>query len=173
MSEYQFREVEKKDILKLLSLFLKSYPNETKFSEEYLLWQYFDNPNGVVIGFNAWYCDEIVAHYSIIPTIFKKSDIYYKGCLSLNTATSPYHQQKGLFIKLARLTYEKAAKNNCDFVYGIANKNSIKGFIINLILNYLVKWEYILVILNIMIIITLFTNHIVQKILNGDYPNQV
>ena len=82
MSEYQFREVEKKDILKLLSLFLESYPNETKFSEEYLLWQYFDNPNGVVIGFNAWHCDEIVAHYSIIPTIFKKSRIYTLGHLA-------------------------------------------------------------------------------------------
>ena len=129
MANYEFREIRKEDIPKILKLFTECYPNQNKFSKEYLVWQYFENPNGEVIGFNAWHDNEIAAHYSVIPTVFEKEDIIYNACQSLNTATSPHHQFKGLFIKLANLTYDKATTKGYDFVYASANKNSIGGFL--------------------------------------------
>ena len=129
MTKYEFKEVTKEDIPKILKLFSESYPNESKFSKDYLLWQYFKNPNGKVIGYNAWYDNEIAAHYSVIPTVFEKKNVIYNACQSLNTATSPYHQHKGLFTKLANLTYDKASMKGYDFVYASANNNSIGGFL--------------------------------------------
>ena len=129
MTKYEFKEVTKEDIPKILKLFSESYPNESKFSKDYLLWQYFKNPNGKVIGYNAWYDNEIAAHYSVIPTVFEKKNVIYNACQSLNTATSPYYQHKGLFTKLANLTYDKASMKGYDFVYASANNNSIGGFL--------------------------------------------
>jgi hypothetical protein len=49
--------------------------------------------------------------------------------LSLNTATAPAFQGKGLFTRLAALTYEAGAAGGFDGVYGVANGNSTPGFI--------------------------------------------
>jgi hypothetical protein len=52
-----------------------------------------------------------------------------RGLLSLNTATAPAHQGKGLFTKLADSTYTYAAKHGFGFVIGVANANSTHGFV--------------------------------------------
>jgi hypothetical protein len=49
--------------------------------------------------------------------------------LSLNTATHPRHQGKGLFTQLAKLTYELGADEGYECVIGVANANSTPGFI--------------------------------------------
>jgi hypothetical protein len=49
--------------------------------------------------------------------------------LSLNTATHPQFQGKGLFTKLAAMTYEAAAAQGFAAVYGVANANSTPGFV--------------------------------------------
>jgi hypothetical protein len=49
--------------------------------------------------------------------------------LSLNTATHPDYQGKGLFTKLAAATFEAGAAAGFDGVYGVANANSTPGFV--------------------------------------------
>jgi hypothetical protein len=49
--------------------------------------------------------------------------------LSLNTATHPDYQGKGLFTKLAAMTYEAGQAAGFDGVYGVANANSTPGFV--------------------------------------------
>ena len=115
-----------KECSNLLSLV---FPATNKFTDEFIEWQYHKNPNGSIVGFNA-YCDDVLAaHYVTQPMFAFVNGKKTKGLLSLNTATHPEHRGKGLFTKLAVLTYEFAKNNGYKFVYGVANDNSTHGFI--------------------------------------------
>ena len=112
------------------SKFLSSiYLNTDKFSYEFLKWQYLDNPDGSVIGFDAYYNDVLAAHYVTIPVKSYVNGKLELGLLSLNTATHEDHRGKRLFTKLANLTYDYAKNNKFKFVCGVANSNSVHGFI--------------------------------------------
>lgn len=101
-----------------------------KLSPEFLKWQYLDNPLGEVLSFNAWAEDgEMAGHYATIPVKMMLGGKIEKGLLSLNTATHPKHQGKGLFTKLASATYAYAKENGYKFVIGVANANSTHGFL--------------------------------------------
>jgi hypothetical protein len=111
------------------SLFSACFPNAAKFNFEYLNWLYCNNPNGKAIGFDAWDGDQLAAHYVCIPSVFNISGQKLKLLLSLNTATHPKYQGKGLFTRLAEMTYIAAANTGFDGIYGVANANSTPGFV--------------------------------------------
>jgi GNAT superfamily N-acetyltransferase len=77
-------------------------------SVEYLDWLYFQNPRGSVFGFDAYDGDLLVAHYACIP--IKINAFRQNSLLSLNTATHPDYQGRGLFRLLANKTFESAAE---------------------------------------------------------------
>lgn len=110
-------------------LFKNCFPNASQFSVPMLDWLYAKNPDGAVIGFDAWEGDELVAHYACIPTQVKIDGVIQKALLSLNTATHPAYQGKGLFTTLAQMTYDTAVSKGFCGVYGVANANSTPGFI--------------------------------------------
>jgi GNAT superfamily N-acetyltransferase len=110
-------------------LFANCFPVSEKFSFAGIDWLYRKNPQGPPIGFDAWEEGQLVAHYACIPT-----EVFYDGrvtkmLLSLNTATHPSFQGKGLFSKLASMTYALAAEQEFAAVYGVANANSTPGFV--------------------------------------------
>lgn len=118
-----------KAILELLTLV---FPKADKFTYDFIKWQYKDNPNGEVVGFDAYADDILAAHYATIPI---KMNIYgrsRKGLLSLNTATRQDHRGKGLFSILADKTFALAQDFGYEFVIGVANANSTHGFLKNL-----------------------------------------
>jgi GNAT superfamily N-acetyltransferase len=101
-----------------------------RYSTTYLRWLYYENPNGLVLGFDAWDESRAVAHYVCIPLLaYIQSDSPRKVLLSLNTATHPNYQGQGLFVKLASQTYALAAELGYDAVIGVANANSTHGFV--------------------------------------------
>lgn len=110
-------------------LFAKCFPSAHHLTEPYLNWLYGANPEGAVVGFDAFDDDKLIAHYACVPASATISGQQRRGLLSLNTATHPDYQGKGLFTKLATQTYEHAADNGYSFVYGVANANSTPGFI--------------------------------------------
>lgn len=115
------------EITTLLNLcFPKSVDIETK---EYIKWEYEENPEGHVVGFNAYSGTILAGHYATIPIIMMINGQKRRGLLSLNTATHPEHRGKGLFVKLAQQTYDYAKENGYDYVIGVANANSTHGFI--------------------------------------------
>lgn len=95
---------------------------------EYLRWLYRDNPCGEAVGFDAFVGDALVAHYATIPVEATFDGRQTRGLLSLNTATHPTHQGKGLFTRLAEQTYARAHELGFAFVVGVANANSTPGF---------------------------------------------
>lgn len=111
------------------SLFSQCFPASPKFSVPALHWLYEENPDGAVIGFDAFVGDVLVAHYACIPARIEVGTTVVKGLLSLNTATHPMHQGKGLFSRLAEMTYLLAAEEGYECVYGVANANSTPGFV--------------------------------------------
>lgn len=79
-------------------------------------WLYFSNPLGDVVGFDAMDGDVLAAHYACIPTRVGDSI----GLLALNTATHPDYRSKGLYPRLAQMTYERWSKE-FNYVVGVAN----------------------------------------------------
>ena len=112
-----------------VSFFSLVYPRSRHFSVDYLNWLYCQNTDGMPFGFNAWENGQLVAHYACIPSRVKVNGHTVKAMLSLNTATHPAFQGRGLFTQLANSTYEMAAAQGVDAVYGVANANSTPGFV--------------------------------------------
>lgn len=105
------------------------FVDATIFSEAFLKWQYEENPAGHAVGFNAYAGETLAAHYVTQPARCMIHGQEQLGLLSLNTATHAEHRKKGLFTRLASRTYEAAAKEGFQFVFGVANSNSVGGFI--------------------------------------------
>ena len=112
-----------------ISLFSKCFIGASKYTYNYLKWQYLDNPCGHAIGYDVMIGDQVIAHYAVIPfpAVINNQDCL--ACWSLNTATHPDYQGRGLFIKLANMTYQLAERMGFYAVVGIANNNSTPGFI--------------------------------------------
>ena len=123
---FKFKEVSLGQLEDMVDLFKECF-GDTKLTSDYVKWLYFDNPDGVVIGYNAYDDKNLAAHYAVVPRNFVFED--YNTVLSLNTATSPKYRGMSLFGKLATKTYVLAKqKSNCA-VLGVANQNSINGFL--------------------------------------------
>lgn len=89
---------------------------------------YVDNPMGKVLSFNAFLNGEMVAHYACIPVKMLIKGNIVKGVLSMATVTHPNYRGRGLFKRLAKMTYDYARDNGYEFVIGVANANSFPGF---------------------------------------------
>ncbi len=129
--EFEFKQTRTDDvsIRKYAELLSAVFPKTSKYTFDFLKWQYLDNPHGQVVGYDAYYGNQLAAHYVTIPVEYKKNNILYKGLLSLNTATSKEFQGKGLFTKLAERTYQLGEQLGYEYVIGVANQNSTHGFI--------------------------------------------
>jgi GNAT superfamily N-acetyltransferase len=100
-----------------------------KFTPEALAWRYRDNPAGAVVGADAWDGDRLAAHYVTCPVEARIDGAPLRGLLSLNTATHPDYQGRGLFTRLAEAAYDQGAEAGFGFLIGVANASSTPGFL--------------------------------------------
>lgn len=100
-----------------------------KFSCAYLQWLYAGNPVGEVMGTDAFYKDELVAHHAAVPVNYVIRDSVHRGLLAINNATLPAHQGKGLLKTLAATTFAEAAALGFDFVVTVTNQNSTPAYL--------------------------------------------
>ncbi|MEE1322611.1 MAG: GNAT family N-acetyltransferase [Bacteroidales bacterium] len=127
--EIKFSDFSKSsDLEKLVDLQHEVYPDKIFSVAGFKNW-YIENPSGRVISFNAWKGEKIVAHYACIPKKMLINNEIVLGIHSMATVTHPQYRGKGLFKKLAELTYNYARENGYKFVTGVANANSFPGFI--------------------------------------------
>lgn len=111
------------------ALFSACFPDAGHLRGDYLRWLYRDNPAGVVVGTDAWDGARLAAHYACVPAAASVGGRDCTVLLSLNTATHPDYQGRGLFTRLAEATYEAGARDGHALVYGVANANSTPGFL--------------------------------------------
>ena len=116
-------------LARYVALFTACFPGTDKFTPDYLTWLYAANPDGPAVGMDAWDGERLAAHYVCIPARAWVEGHEVLVLLSLNTATHPDYQGKGLFTKLAAATFEAGAAAGFDGVYGVANANSTPGFV--------------------------------------------
>lgn len=112
-----------------VALFAQCFPRAKPFTLDYLAWLYESNPEGAALGYDAWDGDRLAAHYVCIPGSALVNGQVQRTLLSLNTATHPEWQGRGLFTALAQRTYEAASAQGFASVYGVANANSTPGFV--------------------------------------------
>lgn len=119
-----FKPLSRSHLMHTSVLLKVCFPREKKFNTDYLRWLYIDNPRGEAIGFDCFDGKRLVAHYACIPMRAMVDGSLVDGLLSVNTATEPGYQGRGIFRKLADLTYEVGASRGFAFVCGVANANS-------------------------------------------------
>ncbi|MGN6237766.1 GNAT family N-acetyltransferase [Dyella sp.] len=129
MLEFRPIATDAKSLAGYAALFARCFPKAKHLNEAYLQWLYSRNPAGKVVGIDAVHGNELAAHYACIPTTVCLGGKQTKALLSLNTATHPNYQGRGLFTTLAEKTYELGASQGFSAVYGVANANSTPGFI--------------------------------------------
>ncbi len=100
-----------------------------QFDAAALAWRYRDNPAGTVVGADAWDGERLAAHYVACPLEARIDGEPVRGLVSLNTATHPDYQGRGLFTRLAEHAYGLGAAAGYGFVIGVANANSTPGFL--------------------------------------------
>jgi hypothetical protein len=100
-------------------------------SEPYMRWQYVNNPLGPAVADLVFdrASGDLAAQYFTIPSalhIPAKGEV--PALLSVNTATSPQHQRRGLFKRSALSTFSRAGDLGYESVYGFPNDASLPGF---------------------------------------------
>lgn len=97
--------------------------------EDFLAWQYQQNPHGQVIG-NVARDNEghVISQYLLMPKDVWYSGEIIKGSHSLNTLTHPEYAGQGLFTALAQKTYDDCRDKKILFTYITPNRNSAYGF---------------------------------------------
>jgi len=70
-----------------------------------------------------------VAYYGVFPVKLIKDGKIVQAAQSGDTMTHSDHRKKGLFVKLAKLTFDECKKKNIEIIFGLPNNNSYPGFI--------------------------------------------
>jgi hypothetical protein len=97
-----------------------------------LAWQYIENPCGPARYVNARAEDgKLVGHYAVIPAPpFRDPQFrHIRPFVSLNTAVHPSAQGKGIFKATANALYSALRSEAPSVVVGVANANSVNGFL--------------------------------------------
>lgn len=99
----------------------------------YFRWKYLDNPAGQVIAYEAQHKGEVAGFYGVIPEFYLINGEKVKIYQSMDTMTHPKYQKRGLFTKLANLTYDHIADREGGInLVGIPGSNSLHGFVAKL-----------------------------------------
>lgn len=127
---YVTERISKNRLKDLIPLFKTAF-NQDK-SEEELLYKYDTSFTGQsYLGFIAYTEEDLqpAAYYGVFPL---EARISGKTCLvaqSGDTMTHPEHRGKGLFVKLAKLTYELCVQQGIQGVFGFPSESSYPGFV--------------------------------------------
>lgn len=137
MDNYSFERLSKNNLKYLVTLYKNAF--NIDIGEEDLLKKYDTKQFGLeYIGFLAISKDNIpAAYYGVFPLICYCENVEVLCAQSGDTMTHQDHRGKGLFIELAKKTYELAKDNGVQFIFGFPNQNSYPGFVKKL------SWQHI------------------------------
>ncbi len=97
--------------------------------EKYFSWKYLDNPAGTLLGFEATHLGKVVASYGVIPEAYLVNGKRRIVWQSMDTMTDPEYQRRGLFISLAKMTFDHLETVDPRFLLvGIPGDASYPGF---------------------------------------------
>jgi hypothetical protein len=115
------------DLTRLQRLFAR---NGTDRSLEAFEWMYLRNPTGrlyVDVAVDPQ-SDEFAAAYCSLPFHARLGGRRVLALQSLDTLTDEAHRGRGLFTRMARSVFARAAADGVAFIHGFPNANSAPGF---------------------------------------------
>jgi len=129
MPEYLIERLSINNLDHLKNLYYSTYSKVV--SIEFLKGKYNTKVYGATwLGFIAFINDrKAAAFYGVIPCRFKIDNEIFLSAQSADTMTHPDHQKKGLFIQLAKMTYELGKQEGVQFIFGFPNQNSYSAFV--------------------------------------------
>lgn len=129
MSEYRFERLSDTNLKDLLFLYKHAFNENESF--DFLKKKYDTSCFGLKnIGFIAYSNkNEPAAYYGVFPVKAQFNGKEILVAQSGDTMTHPNHRGKGLFITLAKKTYDLAKESGVEFIFGFPNDNSYPGFV--------------------------------------------
>jgi hypothetical protein len=121
----QLHDFDEPSYSKLSELSETTYPGKEISKENYLQWEYDDNPDGRALISVAEQNGLMVAQYILIPRLYSIENSIYSGSLSVNTLTHPGFRGRNLFPQLASYTFSKCIPSNINFTIGFPNPYSL------------------------------------------------
>jgi hypothetical protein len=100
-------------------------PDARYVDERYLRWLYDENPYGPAIQRGADDDGARVAHYAMIPQVFRGPSGTVPGAFSLHAVVRSGTQRQGWFQKLGAEIYAEAGETGWQFATGVCNDRSI------------------------------------------------
>lgn len=138
----EYRKVSLDNLSRLSEMFKLCLNRDV--DESYFLWKYKNNPSGEVVAFEAVEGDVIAAFYGVIPEIYLINGREYIVYQSMDTMTHPNFQKRGLFIKLAQMTYDYLIEKQGNvYIVGVPGGNSFHGFVNKLHWKNITNFKYI------------------------------
>ena len=123
----KLRMADKDDMPNLLSLIQKLYP-AMGWTEEFMQWQYFDNPAGEA---KVWMCfdgSKAVASVTAIPHSIFDHQRQTKGFRIQDVLTDPSYQGRSIYRKLSDMCYEYLDTNTNMVHFTFPNEQSDRVF---------------------------------------------
>lgn len=89
---------DKLDLIKMAEL-ARSYYGESDLADvEFLSWEYYKNPTGLVVGYAAYNGDnDLIAQVVAAPVQLLYKDRYINASFSFNTITHPAYRGRGIY----------------------------------------------------------------------------
>lgn len=127
--EFRAATTDDKKLGMYATLMQQCFPGANICNSKYLSWLYRGNPDGEVVGYDAFDGEQIVAHHAFIPSTIQLYGKKVKGLLGVNVATHPAYQGKGLYAKLGEMALQSGAEKGFACAYCVANANSTPGVV--------------------------------------------
>lgn len=127
--KYTFERVAQRHYKDLVFLFQQSFGEkvDTAYYESKFDTAYTGHTH---LGYVAYAENEtIAAFYGVFPYPINHSGKIIIAGQSGDTMTHPQHTGKGLFVTLAKLTYDLCKSEGIAFIFGFPNQNSYPGFV--------------------------------------------
>lgn len=127
-SHYTFARVSPANLIDLQGIFKAAFGAAPDF--ESLQHKFNTKAFGLyTVGYIAY--DEAgmpAAYYGVFPVKVQIAGKIVLAAQSGDTMTHPLHQGRGLFTKLAKMTYSAAKEEGVELIFGFPNENSFPGF---------------------------------------------
>ena len=96
----------------IVDLFAIVYGKDFRLVEMAVLDNTVDKPQVAL----AYCSGKLVAHYAVSPTVLCQNGISLKCAQSMTTMTHPNYEGKGLFVNLAKMVFDKLAKEGYQYI---------------------------------------------------------
>ncbi|MEO2051235.1 MAG: GNAT family N-acetyltransferase [Allomuricauda sp.] len=131
MDEIKIREATKSDSAEIVELLKIALGESTEKSVDNWLWKHYDNPFGESKIYLATIGSEIVGVRAFMQWrwLEKSTGKELRAVRAVDTAVSPHHRRKGIFLTLTNHALEKVTEEGFDFVFNTPNEQSIGGYL--------------------------------------------